>query len=304
MKKIIYLAATAFLGLILSFIGHAVLEIVYLNWLNRHELPVKWTAVLGGGTCALPPLLIYLLPILGIIGGIFLGLFWWQKVYEKGKGKGKFLKPLILVLTLISIVGTIWTINYGLSLNVKILPTPKPSQRIPVPSPSMSPEKELTPPTSEEDPIYFPLNNSSNSAAPIEIKGDETCRKETLNALSLLEEKANAHYQAALKFIGVLECAKEGSGMFVWETPPRYKAGEPTRSAGTMWYAGTFPHEACHSKQYQENRSYNGEAAEAECLQAQHHALEQMGAPQETLDYVKNSLNLDYWNIDYQDRWW
>jgi dolichol kinase len=82
MKKTIYIILAAFLGLILSFIAHAVIEIVYLSWAEEHARTVKWVTV-WGGNCALPLWLIYLLPILGIIFGIILGFFWWKKVYGK-----------------------------------------------------------------------------------------------------------------------------------------------------------------------------------------------------------------------------
>ncbi len=80
MKKIIYIILAAFLGLILSFIVHAVIEMVYLGWAEEHVHTVKWVMV-WGGTCALPLWLIYLLPILGIIFGVVLGFYWWKKVY-------------------------------------------------------------------------------------------------------------------------------------------------------------------------------------------------------------------------------
>lgn len=82
MKKTIYIILAAFLGLILSFIAHAALEIVYLGWAEEHARTVKWVTV-WEGTCALPFWLIYLFPILGIVFGIVLGFLWWKKVYGK-----------------------------------------------------------------------------------------------------------------------------------------------------------------------------------------------------------------------------
>lgn len=83
MKKTIYILLTAFLGLLLSFIAHGIIEMIYLSWAQKNNVPVKWVTVLGGGLCSLPIWLIYLLPILGIIFGVALGFYWWKKVYGK-----------------------------------------------------------------------------------------------------------------------------------------------------------------------------------------------------------------------------
>jgi len=85
MKKTIYIILTAFLGLILSFIAHAVMEMIYLAWARNNNVTVSWTVVIGEACCALPLWLIYLLPILGIIFGIVLGLLWWQKIYVQSR---------------------------------------------------------------------------------------------------------------------------------------------------------------------------------------------------------------------------
>ncbi len=79
-KKIIYIILWSFLGLILSFIAHAIIEILYLNYALAHNLTVTWAL---GGACALPLWLIILLPVLGIIFGLYLGLLSWHKVYKK-----------------------------------------------------------------------------------------------------------------------------------------------------------------------------------------------------------------------------
>jgi len=66
MKKIVYIILWVFLGLILSFIFHALIEIIYLNYTKAHNLTLHWTL---SGACALPLWLIFLLPLLGIIFG-------------------------------------------------------------------------------------------------------------------------------------------------------------------------------------------------------------------------------------------
>jgi hypothetical protein len=75
-KKIIYLAAFMFLGLLLSLNMHSLLEVAYLELAARHNLAVHFYNI-----CALPPFIQILLPILGIILGLYLGLYWWRKIY-------------------------------------------------------------------------------------------------------------------------------------------------------------------------------------------------------------------------------
>lgn len=75
-KKIIYISLTIILGFLLSFILHAFLEISYLAWLSS-----QGKAVIFYGNCALPLYLQILIILIGIVGGYFLGDFWWRKVY-------------------------------------------------------------------------------------------------------------------------------------------------------------------------------------------------------------------------------
>lgn len=83
MKKTFYIIFTSILGLLLSFIIHAMVEIIYLNYAQKNNLIITWTFVFDQKACALPLWLIYLLLVLGIIFGIWLGFFWWKKVYKK-----------------------------------------------------------------------------------------------------------------------------------------------------------------------------------------------------------------------------
>ncbi|HTH72583.1 MAG TPA: hypothetical protein VL737_04455 [Candidatus Pristimantibacillus sp.] len=149
----------------------------------------------------------------------------------------------------------------------------------------------------------------------ISIEGNDTCRSDTLAALSLLASKAPAHYVIVTKYIGIIRCVTQGSGMQAYNDPPLYLVGDATRNAGTLWYAGTIAHDAGHSKLYHDYLDahpgqvvpgdvWTGEAAEAACLDAQYDALQQMGAPESTLDYVKGIINSGYWNIPYDQRWW
>lgn len=76
LKKIIYLSASTILGLILSFLAHALIEISYLSWAERQGRVVTFY-----GGCALPAALQALLLVLGAVGGFLLGRFWWRMVY-------------------------------------------------------------------------------------------------------------------------------------------------------------------------------------------------------------------------------
>jgi len=77
-KKLIYLITWVFLGILLSFILHALVETSYLYWSLAHE-----KIVIFYGGCALHPIIQTLFLLLGTTSGFFLGLFWWQKVYLK-----------------------------------------------------------------------------------------------------------------------------------------------------------------------------------------------------------------------------
>lgn len=159
---------------------------------------------------------------------------------------------------------------------------------------------------------------SDQSVKPYEIAivGDDSCKTKTNQALDLLRNNAGIHYEVVTYHVGVIECVDKGSGIEVWATPPRFRAGEITVDGGTIWYAGTIVHDSCHSKLYSDylkknpqtgfvpSNIYSGKDAEAQCLVVQHNALVLLGAPQTTLDTVENALESEYWKIPYEDRWW
>jgi len=76
LKQAVYLIAATILGLILSFIVHAFIEISYLRWAENQSLTVPFY-----NGCALIPLLQIALLVFGVIGGFFLGRLWWRKIY-------------------------------------------------------------------------------------------------------------------------------------------------------------------------------------------------------------------------------
>jgi len=150
---------------------------------------------------------------------------------------------------------------------------------------------------------------------PIQIRGDAACQASTIEALKLLNQKAPTHYETVTRYVKVIECASQGSGMFAYENPPRYLVGDATRNAGTIWYTGTIAHEAGHSKLYHEylnthpgssvpNEIWTGQSAEKTCLEAQYDALSKIGGTQSQLDYVRNVINSQYYDVPYDQRWW
>ncbi|MDD3607624.1 MAG: hypothetical protein PHQ20_02405 [Candidatus Moranbacteria bacterium] len=84
---------TVILGLLLSFILHALIEVFYINHLLSIGKSPQGNYFLGVGWCALPSWAQYSLPGLGIIGGYFLGVNWWKVVYiEKRHWKNRIKK--------------------------------------------------------------------------------------------------------------------------------------------------------------------------------------------------------------------
>ena len=148
------------------------------------------------------------------------------------------------------------------------------------------------------------------------IVGDYSCKNKTNQALELLQSKAKNHYEIITTYVGIIECVDEGSGMLVWDTPPRFLAGKETVDKGTIWYAGTIAHDSCHSKLYSDylknnpqsnsvpSDIYTGGNAEAECLAFQYDTLVLIGSTQYFLNYVKNIIESEYWEIPLEDRWW
>lgn len=149
----------------------------------------------------------------------------------------------------------------------------------------------------------------------IVVMGDQECQDDTQAALELLSNASHDTYQTVLKYVDIIECTPQGSGMAAYEEKPRFIVGDSTRESGTIWYASTIVHDAIHSKLYQDFKTSNpgqpipaeawsGEEAEATCLAAQAQALTDMGAPADTIDYVVNSTETEYWKVDSKDRDW
>ena len=80
MKQIIYIAAFAFLGVLLQFLAHALIEIWYIGLLLR-DFPryglgfswEKWVLIHDVGTV--------IFFVAGAAFGFWQGRYWWQKIY-------------------------------------------------------------------------------------------------------------------------------------------------------------------------------------------------------------------------------
>lgn len=75
-KKVIYLITSTILGLFLSLIVHAMIEMSLMSAVLSQGKQVQFY-----GGCALPPLLQASIWFLGGLGGFMLGRLWWRKVY-------------------------------------------------------------------------------------------------------------------------------------------------------------------------------------------------------------------------------
>jgi hypothetical protein len=87
-KHVVYLAAATVLGLLLSFLAHALIEMQYLAWAESTGRVVTFNS-----SCALHPALQAALWLGGAIGGFFVGRLWWRMVYiDRVWAKGRELK--------------------------------------------------------------------------------------------------------------------------------------------------------------------------------------------------------------------
>jgi hypothetical protein len=153
--------------------------------------------------------------------------------------------------------------------------------------------------------ILIFLMSKGSTFYEIVIRGDETCQFKTSQALDLLKSKSFKDYEYVKENIGIIECAERGSGMYVWEKPPRFVAGRMTyENNSTNLYASAIVHDACHVVQFKQGRSFNGEEAERECLDIQYSSLKMIGGTMEELEAVRSAFEKRYWEIPYKDRNW
>lgn len=150
---------------------------------------------------------------------------------------------------------------------------------------------------------------------PLIISGDDICRRNSEEALKILFDKDKKLFDFVVSNLGKIECTVSGSGVYVWESPPRFQVGVATSNADPLWYASVLVHESCHIKQFKRSegqnqpsdvsqKEYSGEKAEIECLGIQLEALKRLGADQLKIDYLENVAQSRYWLLNNSQRWW
>jgi hypothetical protein len=141
----------------------------------------------------------------------------------------------------------------------------------------------------------------------IEIRGSDAFVQQTQAALDLLEASAPDAHIKILTYVGVIEQG-EHSGMWAFETPPRYEVGDATAFAGVPWYASTIAHDATHSELYYTyRRDHPGEAvpqdawadmaSERFCNAYQLDVLQRIGGSQFEIEYLAG-LTGDHCDLD------
>jgi len=149
----------------------------------------------------------------------------------------------------------------------------------------------------------------------LQVRGDEECSADTSRALDLLRVRAPAHLLVVMANIVIVQCAGDGSGMYAYETPPRFVVGDETRNSSDTWYAGSIVHDACHGRLYSDyasahpgehvpDETWTGRGAEATCIAAQVDALMAIGGSQNEIDHLSNVLDTEYYEVPLEDRWW
>ena len=158
-------------------------------------------------------------------------------------------------------------------------------------------------------------------ACGMEISGNGEFRRQTLQALSLLQPLAEfALIQSHLKVI------RQGrrSGVTAWAKRPVFTVGAPTWSHSPVWFAGAIAHDAYHAKLYRAVKqragkgrlnveTWSGKTAERACLLFQRRVLVSLHADASVLNHVEMHLRdptyqgrikgVGGW-LDYRKRWW
>lgn len=167
-----------------------------------------------------------------------------------------------------------------------------------------------------------PALQDNATCAEIQVVGSMDFITQTCSALALLEQKDNAAFHKVQTYVGIIEQG-EHSGMWSWETPPRYEVGDATAFSSLTWYASTIAHDATHAELYIEYQlAHPGESVpedvyssvdiERFCNAYQREVLARLGAPQNEIDYVA-ALDGTHCDVDqdgdcdmtdYQQRNW
>ena len=155
----------------------------------------------------------------------------------------------------------------------------------------------------------------------MEIRGDDKFRRQTCQALSLLEPLHQfALIQTHLRAIRQGRC----SGVTAWAEQPVFTVGTATWSHSPEWFAGAIAHDAYHAKLYRTAKTnapakrpaiqaWSGATAEQACLIFQRSVLLRLSVDKSIVEHVEIHLRhptyqgrsggLGAW-LDYRKRWW
>jgi len=81
LKKVIYVLLVISLGKLLGFLAFELLTLKFVKMLSMRGLPVEFDQIFWFVWSPLPAYLYWIFIYAGVIGGIFVGLRWWQMVY-------------------------------------------------------------------------------------------------------------------------------------------------------------------------------------------------------------------------------
>jgi len=84
MKKIIYIICFSFLGVLLQFLIHAGIEVLYIKLLlsdfQKYSLGFSWDQWF-----LIHFIATIILLVIGILFGFWQGMYWWKRLYENKK---------------------------------------------------------------------------------------------------------------------------------------------------------------------------------------------------------------------------
>ena len=140
----------------------------------------------------------------------------------------------------------------------------------------------------------------------------DPAQRRAREALALLKAKAPAAYVMVLGYIGVIEPSSARNHMRAWVTPPTMGLAADTPSRTVTLVAGSFAHEAYHSKLYHDYlgahpgaavpyQAWGGTQSEIRCERFALDVMRQIGAPTREIDWAKahgDGSHVNDW--DYQ----
>lgn len=170
--------------------------------------------------------------------------------------------------------------------------------------------------------VFPPAAADPTEYGRLKIVGNSEFVSQTRKALALLEQNDTEAFIKIQTYIGIIEQG-DHSGMWVWESPPRYEVGDATAFFSVTWYASTIAHDATHSELYAQYQiTHPGESVPEEvfggveieifCNAYQLEILKTIDAPQSEIDYMGTldgtHCDLDHDGdcdlTDYQHRDW